>query len=107
MPWLCSSAMTPDQLAASANAPWTRTTVGVDLVMSGFSPRVSGGVQGGTQGGDGHRDGGLGGVGAAQGVEHHEVVDDALETHRGDRDAGLTELVGVGLALVAQHVGLA
>ncbi|GAP51261.1 Acyl-CoA carboxylase alpha chain [Streptomyces azureus] len=29
MPWSCSSAMTPIQLAASAKAPWTRTTLGV------------------------------------------------------------------------------
>ncbi|KOV93014.1 hypothetical protein ADL04_28960 [Streptomyces sp. NRRL B-3648] len=49
-----------------------------------------------------------GGVGAGQGVEHHEVVDDALEADCGDRDTGGAEFVGgVGLALVAQDVGLA
>jgi hypothetical protein len=33
MPRLCSPAMTPDQLAASANAPWTSTAVVVLSVM--------------------------------------------------------------------------
>jgi hypothetical protein len=34
-------------------------------------------------------------------------VDHGLEAYGGDRDARLAELVGVGLALVAQYVGLA
>ena len=51
--------------------------------------------------------GGAGGVGVGEGVEHHEVVDDALEADRGDRHAGVAELVRVRLALVAQDVGLA
>ena len=51
--------------------------------------------------------GGLRGVGVAQRVDHHEVVDDALEPDGGHRDPSLAELGGVGLALVAQHIGLA
>src|SRR5580700_9677034 len=51
--------------------------------------------------------GGLGGVSVAQGVEHDEVVDSAVIAHRGDRDPGGAQVGGVGLALVAQHVGLA
>lgn len=47
-------------------------------------------------------DGGLGGVGLAQRVEHHEVVDDALVTDGGDRNSGLAQPVRVRLALVAQ-----
>ena len=44
--------------------------------------------------------------GAADGVEHHEVVDDAVEADAGGAHARLGELAGVGLALVAQHVVL-
>jgi hypothetical protein len=46
----------------------------------------------------------IGGVGLAQGVEHHEVVDDALVADRGDRDTGLAQLVCVGLTLVARRM---
>jgi hypothetical protein len=45
-------------------------------------------------------DGGAGGLGAAQGVEHHEVVNDALVAGSGDGDAGGAELGRVGFALV-------
>jgi len=45
-------------------------------------------------------------VGLAQGFEHDKVVDDALVPDCGDRDSGGAEVVGVGLALVAQDVGL-
>src|SRR4029453_1438512 len=45
-----------------------------------------------------------GGVGVRQGVEHDEVVDDGVEAVGGDRDTSLAELVGIGLALVADHV---
>ena len=55
---------------------------------------------------DGLGDGGFGRVGLPKRVEHDEVVDDALVAGRGDGDAGGAEVVGVGLALVAQHVGL-
>jgi hypothetical protein len=48
----------------------------------------------------------LGGVCSAQRIEHDEVVDDALVADRGHGDAGLAELVRVGLALVAEDVGL-
>ncbi len=68
---------------------------------------VSGGVQGAGQGCDRLGDGGAGGVCAAQGVEHDEVVDDALVAHRGDGDTGGAQLGGICLALVAQHVGFA
>jgi hypothetical protein len=51
-------------------------------------------------------DRGLGRIRAGQGVEHHEVVDDALVAHGGDVVAGGPELGGVGLALVPQDVGL-
>ena len=43
-------------------------------------------------------DGALGGVGVAHGVDHDEVVDDALVADRGDRDAGRPQFRGVGLA---------
>src|SRR5687767_7684630 len=108
MPWFCSSATTPFQLAASAKAPCTRTTVGAGRVvmvwLASGSTGWSGCTQGGAQRADSERDRGLGGVCLAQGVEHHEVVDDGLEAHRGDGDPGFTELVGVRLALVAQDV---
>ena len=39
-------------------------------------------------------------------VEQHEVVDDAVVAHCRDRDAGPSQLRGVGLAFVAQGVGL-
>jgi zinc/manganese transport system permease protein len=64
-------------------------------------------AEGLAQGGGGEVDGGLGGVGLAQGVEHDEVVDDALVADRGHRDSGRAELAGVGLAFVAKDVGLA
>ena len=48
--------------------------------------------------------GGQSGMGVAQGVDHDEVVDDALVADGGDGDAGLPELGRVGLALVAQDV---
>src|ERR671918_189512 len=51
-------------------------------------------------------DRGLGGVGAAEVVDHHEVVDDPLVPGGGYVDAGLPEFARVGLALVAQHVRL-
>lgn len=40
-------------------------------------------------------------------VQHDEVVDGTQVTQRRDRHAGLDELAGVGLALVAEHVALA
>jgi hypothetical protein len=49
--------------------------------------------------------GGLGGVGVAQSVDHDEVVDDALVSDGGDRDADLTELGGVGLRAAAAQGG--
>src|SRR5215211_4569759 len=54
----------------------------------------------------GQGDGAPGGVGVGEGVEHDEVVDDGLEAAGGDSDASLAELVGIGLALVADHVSL-
>src|SRR6478736_8569821 len=68
--------------------------------------RLSAGREGFAEERDGLADRRVGGVGLAQGVEHHEVVDDALVSDRGDRDARLAQLVRVGLALVAQDVGL-
>src|SRR5215510_10241773 len=43
MPFACSRSMTPFQLEASANAPWTRTMVGEPSSdMRGFSTAVGG-----------------------------------------------------------------
>src|SRR5262249_2756487 len=43
MPFACSRSMTPFQLEASANAPWTSTIVGEPLSgMRGFSLAVGG-----------------------------------------------------------------
>ena len=58
------------------------------------------------QDGDGLRDGGTGRVRVAEGVEHHEVVRDAVVADRGDGDARGAEVRRVRLALIAQHVGL-
>ncbi|HEX6553856.1 MAG TPA: hypothetical protein VF026_13905 [Ktedonobacteraceae bacterium] len=41
-----------------------------------------------------------------QGVQHDEVVDGGLEPHRCDAHPRLPQLVGIGLPLIAQHVGL-
>ena len=46
-------------------------------------------------------------MGPAQGVQHHEVVDDAPVADGGVGDAGLAQPGRVGLALVAQDVRLA
>src|SRR5262245_9396160 len=51
-------------------------------------------------------DGRGGGGGAAQGVEHHEVVADAIEPYARGADTRGGELASVGLALVAQDVVL-
>src|SRR5688572_12038633 len=72
---------------------------------AGDGPR-SGGAVGGANGAYGLVDGGVRGLGAAQRVEHDEVVDDALVADGGDGDAGGAQLVGVRFALVAQNVGL-
>jgi hypothetical protein len=45
-------------------------------------------------------------VGAAERVEHHEVVRDAVVADGRDGDAGRAQPGRVGFALVAQHVGL-
>src|SRR3954465_8767835 len=45
-------------------------------------------------------------IGLAQGVEHHEVVDDPLVARRRHVDAGRAQLAPVGLTLVAQDVRL-
>ena len=64
------------------------------------------GGEGLLQEGDSLRDGCFGGEGVVKGVDHHEVVDDALIPHRGGRNPCLAELGRVCLALVSQHVGL-
>src|SRR3954451_6317550 len=51
-------------------------------------------------------DGGPGGVGSAQRIEHHEVMDDALVARGRHVHARLTELACVRLTLVAQDIGL-
>src|SRR5215218_6714286 len=48
--------------------------------------------------------GGPGGVGVGEGVEHDEVGDDGLEAVGDDSDASVAEPVGIGLALVADHI---
>jgi hypothetical protein len=55
----------------------------------------------------GEGDGPSRGVGVRQGVQHDEVMNDGLEPDRRNGDTGLPKLVGVSLALVAQHVRLA
>src|SRR4051794_37692995 len=40
-----------------------------------------------------------------QGVEHHKVVNDALEPRRRDTHARLPQLVGIRFSFVAQNVG--
>src|SRR6476619_2088679 len=67
--------------------------------------RLSAGREGFAEKRDGLADRRVGGVGLAQGVEHHEVVDDALIADSGDGDVGVAQLVRVGLAFVAQDVG--
>src|SRR4051812_35862975 len=59
--WLCSRWITPFQLADSANAPWTMTTVGFALGMAGLL-RV-GGAERRAQHVDHLRDDGGGGSG--------------------------------------------
>src|SRR5438270_12887373 len=44
--------------------------------------------------------------GLCQGVQHHEVVNGALEPYRCDAHPRLTQLVGIGFPLIAQHIGL-
>ncbi|MGX1274767.1 hypothetical protein RKD18_007961 [Streptomyces phaeoluteigriseus] len=48
----------------------------------------------------------VGGSGVTEAVQEEEVVDHAGDTDGGDIDAGLAELVGVLLALVAQDIRL-
>src|SRR4051794_26779728 len=55
---------------------------------------------------DGLFDSGRCGGGLADGVEHHEVVDDAVVADAGGAHAGLGELASIGLALVAKDVVL-
>src|ERR1039457_3896232 len=104
-PSASSSGMTAAKLDASAKAPWTRTTVGwvsgmIVLHLYRDGSRAGRGrgrewllvVQGGAEELAALGGGGLRGVGVAQGVDHHEVVDDALVADRGNRDAGGAEL---------------
>src|SRR5262249_13165799 len=51
-------------------------------------------------------DGRLCGGHVADGVQQHEIMDRAVVADRIDIDAGLLELAGVGLTLVAQRVVL-
>jgi predicted ATPase len=78
-----------------------------DRVPDRRGPGASGGAQRLAQGRGGLGDGCARGVGLAHRIEQHEVVDDAVVAHGRHRDAGHSQLGGVGLALVAQHVGLA
>ena len=64
-------------------------------------------AQGVAQDRDGLRDRGARRVRVAERVEHHEVVRDAVVADGCDRVPGRAQSRGVGLALIAQHVGLA
>ena len=86
-------------------APWPEGGARSLLHGPPFRPCGLGSCEGLAEEGDCLADCRIGGLGLAQGVEHHEVVDDALEADCGDRDAGLAQLVGVRLALVAEDVG--
>src|SRR3954470_20185196 len=55
---------------------------------------------------DGLLDGGGGRLCRAQGVEHHEVVDDRFVADGRSRDTRLDQTPGVGLSLIAEHVVL-
>src|SRR5262249_1930232 len=67
---------------------------------------VSGAVERAAQDGDGLGDGGPGGVGAAERVEHHEVVCDAVVTDGRNGDAGRAQPRRVSFSLIA-YGGLA
>jgi DNA-binding transcriptional LysR family regulator len=49
---------------------------------------------------------GLGGMGAVQVVDHHEVVDHRRVADLGHRDSSVTQSSRVPLAFITQHVGL-
>lgn len=53
---------------------------------------------------DGQATSDVGGLGITQAVQKQEVMDHPGHPHGGDVDPGLSELVGVLLALVPQHV---
>ena len=93
-----SSASSTSRPARSFDACWPTTPSWV-TPSAASSERVA-------QGGDGLRDGGPRRPAVAERVEHHEVVRGAVVADGGDRDAGLAQARRVGLALVAQHVGL-
>src|SRR5215470_4089040 len=76
------------------------------LQPSGAERGVSGTVERAAEYGDGLGDGNPDGVNAAERIEHHEVVNDAVVADGRDGDAGRTQPRRIGFSLVAQHVGL-
>src|SRR4051794_10113906 len=104
---LCAATHVPASCSSPCPSParrWSPACPTLSVARCGGGPPTRWSVEGGAEVADRLPDGGLGGVGVAQGVEHHEVVDDALIAGGRDGYAGGAELVGIGLALVAQDV---
>ena len=53
-----------------------------------------------------HAERALSGGQVPKGIEEHEIVDRAVEADRIDRNSGVLELAGIGLALIAQRIVL-